>query len=167
MRTDLNVEMNVSNASQKLSPYFWLVWGLPAVVVVAALVTVYIAVNGADEMVVDDYYRAGLAWNRTQVADQEAARRQLRARAAYQDGRLQVELPGVDSPTLKLLLSHPSESALDQTLTLQADGEGRWSATATVAEHVWYVQLQDEQGSWRLRARWTPSQPVLLQAEVL
>lgn len=157
----------MSNEAKKLSPYFWLVWGLPAVVVVAALVTVGIAVNGADEMVIDDYYRAGLAYNRTQVADQEAARRQLRARAAYQDGRLLVELPGISAATLKLQLSHPSESALDQSITLQADGEGRWSAPASLAEHVWYVQLQDEQGSWRLRARWTPSQPVLLQAEVL
>lgn len=51
--------------------YVWLVIGGPAVVVVASLVTAYIAVTRPDPLVTQDYYRKGLDINRT--LDKEAA----------------------------------------------------------------------------------------------
>ena len=43
----------------------WLVIAGPAIVVVASLVTVYLAVSGKDPVVDEDYYRKGLEINQT------------------------------------------------------------------------------------------------------
>lgn len=45
--------------------HVWLVISGPAIVVVAAFVTMYIAVKGADPVVADDYYRQGIEINKT------------------------------------------------------------------------------------------------------
>ena len=45
--------------------YVWLVIAGPAIVVVASLVTVYLAVSGKDPVVDEDYYRKGLEINQT------------------------------------------------------------------------------------------------------
>lgn len=41
----------------------WLVFGGPAIVVVASLITVYIAVSGRDNLVDEDYYQSGININ--------------------------------------------------------------------------------------------------------
>ena len=43
----------------------WMVIAGPAVVVVAGLVTAWIAINGADTLVSTDYYRRGIEINKT------------------------------------------------------------------------------------------------------
>ncbi|MGZ8983762.1 MAG: FixH family protein [Methylotenera sp.] len=45
--------------------YAWLVFGGPATVVIASLITVYIAVSHRDPLVDEDYYRKGLEINKT------------------------------------------------------------------------------------------------------
>ena len=49
--------------------HVWLVISGPAVVVVAALATAWIAASGADALVAEDYYRRGLEINKTLAAD--------------------------------------------------------------------------------------------------
>ncbi|MEJ8850663.1 FixH family protein [Variovorax rhizosphaerae] len=46
-------------------PHVWLVIGLPAIVIVACLVSAWIAVNSSDSVVEEDYYRKGIEINRT------------------------------------------------------------------------------------------------------
>jgi hypothetical protein len=46
-------------------PHVWLVLGLPASVVVASFITLYIAVVGKDPVVDEDYYRKGIEINKT------------------------------------------------------------------------------------------------------
>ncbi|MES2580189.1 MAG: FixH family protein [Pseudomonadota bacterium] len=43
----------------------WLVFGGPAVVVVACIITVYIAVKAQDPVIDEDYYRHGIEINKT------------------------------------------------------------------------------------------------------
>ncbi|GEM_PF-57787 len=45
--------------------YAWLAFGGPAAVVVASLITVYIAVSHRDPVVDEDYYRKGIEINKT------------------------------------------------------------------------------------------------------
>lgn len=52
----------------------WFLILLPASVVVASLYTMYLASSGADDLVVDEYYKDGLAINR-QLEKSNAARR--------------------------------------------------------------------------------------------
>ena len=46
-------------------PLMWMVIGVPAVVVVAGIVTAWIALHDADPVVEPDYYRKGIEINRT------------------------------------------------------------------------------------------------------
>lgn len=49
--------------------YAWLAFGGPAAVVVASLITVYIAVSHRDPVIDEDYYQKGININKT-LADQ-------------------------------------------------------------------------------------------------
>ena len=52
--------------------HVWLVISGPAIVVVAALVTAFIAVRGADPVVEADYYRRGIEINKALAARERA-----------------------------------------------------------------------------------------------
>jgi uncharacterized protein len=54
-------------------PFVWLVIAGPAAVVVAGLVTAFIAVRGADPVVETDYYRRGMEINKTLAAGSKAS----------------------------------------------------------------------------------------------
>jgi hypothetical protein len=49
--------------------HVWLIIAGPAAVVVAGLVTAWIAVQGADTLVAEDYYRRGVEINKTLAGD--------------------------------------------------------------------------------------------------
>lgn len=51
----------------------WLVFGGPAVVVVASLITVYIAVSSRDSLVDENYYQSGININETLKAEAQTA----------------------------------------------------------------------------------------------
>lgn len=55
----------------------WLVFGGPAAVVVACIITVYIAVKAQDPVIDEDYYRHGLEINKT--LEQAKTREELNA----------------------------------------------------------------------------------------
>ena len=57
----------------------WFIIALPASAVIAGLTTVYIAFDEPDGLVVDDYYKEGLAINQTLARDQRAAQLGLSA----------------------------------------------------------------------------------------
>lgn len=55
------------------SGYAWLVFGGPATVVVASLITVYIAVKGQDPIIDQDYYQHGIDINKTMAQQPKSA----------------------------------------------------------------------------------------------
>jgi hypothetical protein len=71
--------------SQKLRPWWrepllWLVISGPAVAVVAGVVMVWLALNGRDQLVAEDYYRQGIQINKRLEAGQRALMPAQRAR---------------------------------------------------------------------------------------
>lgn len=68
----------------------WMVLGGPAVVVVAAIATAWIALSDPDPVIEPDYYRKGVEINRT-LEEQ-------RALAPAQQGRNHATTPSVDMP---------------------------------------------------------------------
>jgi len=138
-------------------PLVWLVVGIPALTVVAGLLTWWIAAQRADSDVADDHYRRGLAINRVLQRD-EAARAQglkavIESPAATDHGVVQVRLRG-EGPMPEILilnLSHPVQAAQDQhlTLTVQADGSYRTqSGVSWPHAGRWAVSIDTPQ--WRL-----------------
>jgi len=136
----------------------WFLIALPGSVVVAAVATLVIAMRHADDLVVDDYYRTGLAINQTLAREQRAAELGLGARLQLFEERLQLRLSGA-APTqnLRLQLSHPMEADRDFALELQPSAPGLYVETLPrrVAPH-WHWALESVGDSgWRLTGELT------------
>lgn len=130
----------------------WFLIALPGSVVIAALSTVYIANRHADDLVVDDYYKDGLAINVQLERQQRASDLGIGATIHVLDHRVQVRVSGTEtSDALTLRLSHPLEADSDFVLTLSSAAPGLYVAEmpATV-EPNWHWTLSSDTGAWRL-----------------
>ena len=123
--------------------WLWFLIALPASVVVAALATAYIAHRGADDLVVEDYYKDGLAINRQLEKEERATQLGLSATLQFSDDAVRVHMAGpVTDTELQLLLSHPMEADRDFTVTLARIGPNVYSGTLAqgIAPH-WHWTL--------------------------
>ena len=131
----------------------WFLITLPATVVVAGLWTAYIASRHADDLVVDEYYKDGLAINVQLAKKQRASELGLSARLHISGDIVTVELSGpVRDSGLRLLLSHPLEADRDFSVPLVRVGKGlyRGSLNQEVIPH-WHWILQGlRRDDWRL-----------------
>lgn len=111
----------------------WILIALPGSVVIASLATVWIAVHQRDSLVVDDYYRQGLAINRVLDRDAQARERGLMAQGTIDldGGRVTLRLtqrsaPGSSvprplPPVLRLVFYHPTLARHDRVALLERD----------------------------------------------
>jgi uncharacterized protein len=131
----------------------WFLISLPATVVVAALTTVVIANRGADDLVVDDYYKNGLAINRQLEKQQRAQQLGISATVLIDGPSVVVQTRGrVSGDALQLHLSHPLEADRDFELALKSFGSGiyRGHLRRTPAPRWhWVLESPGEKG-WRL-----------------
>jgi hypothetical protein len=131
----------------------WFLILLPASVVVAGLATMYIAYHNADDLVVDDYYRNGLAINRQLEKKQRAESRGITAHLTFEGKSVTVVTTGpVNNTTLHLLLSHPLEADRDFALTLSRIDGGHYRgilAQAIAPRWHWTLEVPHADG-WRL-----------------
>ena len=148
----------------------WILMAGPFAVVVAGLVTVYLAIVSNDGLVDDDYYKQGLAVNQLTARDQKALALGLQADLMQSaDGaQIRVLLRGNADfalpAALTLRVVHPTHSGADQTLLLNADGGGAYSAKlAASLDGRWHVALEDAAGQWRLTGNWTIGQAATLR----
>ncbi|MGI9293834.1 MAG: FixH family protein [Pseudomonadales bacterium] len=125
----------------------WFIFGLPGVVVVACMVTIYIAVTHPDSVVKDNYYREGLAINRDLAAQQAATafgvQALLRANALTTDVSvtLQGDFP-VAPEQLTLQFIHPNDAEFDFVVQLYAaDKQLYIGELPTVVNGRWHLQL--------------------------
>lgn len=131
----------------------WFLMALPAAVVVAGLSTAYIANRHADDLVVDDYYKDGLAINVQLAKKQRATELGLSARLHFSDDIVTVELTGpVKDSGLRLMLSHPLEADRDFTVPLVRVSPGLYRGS--MGQQImpnWHWILQGlRRDDWRL-----------------
>lgn len=132
-------------------PWFLIV--LPGTVVVASIATLIIAVTGSDDLVVDEYYKDGLAINRQLKREERARNRGYRANVAVGEEQVVVvteALPAVAE--LRLLLSHPMEADRDIRIDLRRSGPERYAATlpAAVGDNWHWLLDAGDSSDWRL-----------------
>jgi len=131
----------------------WFLIALPAAVVAASLYTVYIAATGADDLVVEDYYRDGLAINRQLEKKQLAESLGIMADIQVAGRQVTIRTSGpVTAESLLLLLSHPLEADHDFAVQVGRAETGVYRAQlpAPVAPH-WHWTLELDRGDgWRL-----------------
>ena len=135
-------------------PWPWILMAGPATVVVASLFTAWLAVRSDDGLVVDDYYKQGLAINKTLARSEAAARLGIKAEVTLVDGRVRVLLGAARNGVLTLQLVHPTRAGMDQKVKLNMVGPGVYEGRLQpLRAGRWHVVL--EQGDWRLAGDWT------------
>ena len=149
-------------AAEKLRPWYrqawpWFLISLPASAVIGGIITLMLAVNSPNALVVDDYYKEGLAINqrkqRLATADTMGMTGLLRS-----DGKqLTLSLtsqPAVTEQALTLNIIHSTRAELDRELTLQRLPDGRYATDLPMLPPGnWYLRLQPGDASWQIRAR--------------
>ena len=140
----------------------WLVIMIPASSVFAGIFMTYLAVNSEDGLVIDDYYKQGLAINQNLQRDRTATELGLSAELnvdAYGDmitltfdkGALQ-QYP----EQLTLHLQHATQADFDQILPLVRAPNDQYVGhlTEAIRDGVWHITLTTEK--WRLvdRVHW-------------
>jgi len=135
-------------------PWPWILMAGPATVVVAGLVTAWLAVRSDDGLVIDDYYKQGLAINQTLSRSDAAERLGMQAEIHLVDGRVRVLLGAAARGALTLRLVHPTRAGMDQSVTLAATGPGVYAGQLQpLLPGRWHVLL--EARDWRLAGDWT------------
>lgn len=148
---------------QAIEPWYrqfwpWFVFGLPAAVVIACMLTIYIAVTNPDSLVKDNYYREGLAINRDLAAQQAATalgvQALLRVNSSTTD--VSVKLRGqFSSPPQQLALQfiHPNDATLDVLVPLHAaDRQYYIGKLPGAVNGRWHLQLSpSDTQEWQLK----------------
>lgn len=154
--------MSVSRENPAARPWYrepwpWILMAGPFAVVVAGMVTLWLALESSDGMVADDYYKRGLAINQTLSRERLAQARHYRAQVTFStDGRrVRVLLSGDGElpAAMQLQLAHPTRAGMDERLALHALAPGWFEAQlAAPVRGRRLIVLEDAARSWRLSA---------------
>lgn len=141
----------------------WFLISLPATAVVAGFATAWIAVASNDGLVVDDYYKQGLAIQMTIDRTREAARLGMRAELVFTANHVEVRLKSLTGgsvpDTLFLTVSHPTRGGMDQAISLVGSNGNYNAELAALHPGHWNILLEDEPRQWRLSgAMYLPSE---------
>ena len=151
--------MNDTNPSRPgwRDPLVWLVFGIPAIAVVALAWMVFIAAGPGSTDSVDTTVKRTAQIQVADLGPDEAAARLRLAALLRIDGKDLEVLPlhaGFDTAKpLKLALRHPTRSELDHELLMQPTATG-WRATLELdLAHDWTLRLVPQDNQWRLQGR--------------
>ncbi len=136
----------------------WFVFALPLSSVIAGLVTVYIAFEGADSLVSDSYYKDGLAINRDIGRERQAQKLGVRTELSHSQGMLRIRLQqdaGSSPPALTVRFRHATRAERDFLLTASRDAAGDYRAELPeLIGGKWDVLVEPRDQTWRLSGRW-------------
>lgn len=144
----------------------WFLISLPLSVVIAALYTINLALESADGLVSDDYYKEGLAIHKN--ADSAANARALGIQGTMnydaETGAVTLEFTKPLSTALQqleLTVTHPTLPNRDQQVQLTAIDESRFVGRVAELENAsWNLKLHPLDKAWRIEGRMTiPSSP--------
>lgn len=133
----------------------WVLFAIPALAVVAGLVTLWLAVASDDGVIADDYYRRGLLIN--QQLDR-VGRAETMGLGAVLDvtatGAMRLRLVGpegaVTEPAqLRVRFAHATRAGLDRAAVLTREPDGGYVATIVpLPPGRWLVSVETDE--WRL-----------------
>lgn len=151
----------------------WYLISIPAVAVFAGIAMLVIATQNRDAMVVDNYYKAGLAINRTLEQQQAAAVLGLSAQASVDMQTQMLTLTFRDAAprghdTLQLAFIHATLADQDHTIELRKAADAIYHGRLQkMHAGNWNLILQPPDGVWRLDAHVSfPTQAWVLQPEL-
>jgi len=129
----------------------WILMSGPAIVVVAGVITTWIAFATSDGLVADDYFKRGLGINAVLKREQAAVQRGIAAHVERSDGQVRVLLRGTEPPVLFLNLVHATRAGYDVRLRLERAPDGGYAtALPPMAAGHWRAVVDDPMGEWRI-----------------
>lgn len=136
-------------------PLVWLVIVPPLAAVIAGIVTINLAIESDDGLVVDDYYKQGLGINQSLRRDQLARDMALDALLFVDQKTLKLRFNvDMNDPVLQLTFIHPTQGHRDVKVNLQRFSENAYEAELPAALHGnWNLLLEPEDKSWRISGR--------------
>ncbi len=108
-------------------------------------------------LVVDDYYKEGLAIN--QQKDRLASARNMRLEGLLRsyENRIQLTLSSdtpINNDTLMLQIAHSTRADLDREVTLHRQTDGSYASDFdSLSPGAWYLRLRPSDQSWEIRTR--------------
>jgi len=138
----------------------WVLVLIPFSAVLFGILMIVVVYTYPDDLVVDDYYKDGMAINKIITLDKNAAR--MGVTADWIGGNANVlsfRVANANDSALVLNLFHVTDSDLDLSLVLYPEDDGLYSVDSALAIQIlsstgiWYVELNGVDESWRLRAR--------------
>ena len=133
----------------------------PAVVVVAGIITLWLAISSEDGLVEDDYHRQELAINQTLARERAGAEMQIQAQISFSadNARIRLSLTGRSGAELprmaQLRLMHPTRTGKDQVVLLHASAPGLYQGRLSAPEAGrWLLRLSDAGQTWRVSGEW-------------
>ncbi len=134
-------------------PFVWLVILFPASAVIGGMITISLAINSDDGLVVDDYYKQGLEINLVLKRDKAAIKHGLQANLNFENNFIQVRLnKNVDYDLPKqidLRFSHHTRPGFDKELILDKVADNIYQSKAPeLILGKWSIQISAD--DWRL-----------------
>ncbi len=158
---------NTTGSQEPTQPWYkqfwaWFILAPLIVVIFACAITVSIAFNNKDDVVIDNYYKEGRMIN--QRFEQDSTAREMGLTGELMFDRevgevfLTLQSDAVLPEELVLELSHPHKAEYDQQLILKKVIEGRYRADLGARlQHQWYVRIlphieaEITEAPWRLK----------------
>lgn len=136
-------------------PYVWLLITFPLAAVIGGIITIMLAVQSDDGLVVDDYYKKGLEINRTLERDRQAKLLGLDLSIQYGTDLPEVRVFLIAGnkfeypESLQLSFLNASRDGMDQKLEFKKNPDNSYTAANPgLARGKWHVLV--EQDDWRL-----------------
>lgn len=148
--------MNAAHPTVVAVPWYrqrwpWILMSGPGIVLVAGVITTWIAFETADGLVADDYYRKGLAINKVIAREEKARSLGLTADIDSRGGRLRVRLAGDAPEAIFAHLVHATRAGFDARLRLARGADGVYeTGLPALPPGRWRLALEDPRGSWRI-----------------
>ena len=162
----------------------WFLIFLPSSVVIASIITIILAVQGADSLVSDDYYKQGKLINKNLSKIEYAKKIGLSGGLSIKDNQLQlnVNLKEKDislPPVLKMYFIHPASSDKDLSIILIESTDIKSTEPMRIvgasytsqknpelvkqlSQGAWYVRLQPMDKAWQLNGKIKNSKKTIL-----
>ncbi|WP_238582506.1 FixH family protein [Cellvibrio sp. OA-2007] len=147
--------------------WFWFVFSPLIYIIIMCSVTVTIALKGADDVIIDNYYKEGRMINQALEQDKRAQALGLSGNLSFDRTSGEVSLTIANPPAetalmpekLLLLMGHPVKAAKDQLITLIAIAPGKYRGELLVEpDYSWYLTLYPiDDLALRKDAPWTLS----------
>lgn len=147
--------------------WFWFVFSPQIYIIIMCSITVTIALKGADDVIIDNYYKEGRMINQTLEQDQRARDLGLLADLRFDRtiGDVMVSLTSVSvdtaslPDTILLMMGNPVKEEKDQIIQLKAIAPGQYrGALIAEPEYSWYLTLYPISDiAQRKEAPWTLS----------